>query len=141
MTPRTEHERRYEKGVYEESETRLMRARQPHASPHFSIRHSEPPPASLLYRFSPIGKIQHILCTGNVVDLPTYDFLKTIAADIHLVRGDMDDPYFLPGVKLPETATLQIGEFKIGLVHGHQVREKACGGGAGWGWCAPSGYT
>ena len=34
------------------------------------------------------GKIQHVLCTGNVVDKPTYDYLRTLASDVHVVRGD-----------------------------------------------------
>ena len=32
------------------------------------------------------GKIQHILCTGNVVDKLTYDYLRSLAADVHVVR-------------------------------------------------------
>lgn len=37
------------------------------------------------------GKIQQILCTGNVCDRETYDYLRTIAADVHVVRGDYDE--------------------------------------------------
>jgi vacuolar protein sorting-associated protein 29 len=37
------------------------------------------------------GKIQHILCTGNLCNRDTYDYLKTIANDVHVVRGDFDD--------------------------------------------------
>ena len=37
------------------------------------------------------GKIQHILCTGNLCTKETYDYLKTIAADLHVVKGDFDD--------------------------------------------------
>ena len=33
------------------------------------------------------GKIQHILCTGNLVDKLTYDYLRSIAADVHVVRA------------------------------------------------------
>ena len=69
------------------------------------------------------GKIQHILCTGNVVDKLTYDYLRSIAADVHVVRGDFDDGTFLPNVadSLPETKTVKIGQFLLGLCHGHQV--------------------
>lgn len=35
---------------------------------------------------------------------------------MHAVRGDFDD---LPS--LPETKVVQIGNFKFGLIHGHQV--------------------
>jgi predicted phosphodiesterase len=37
------------------------------------------------------GKIQQILCTGNVCDRETYDYLRTVAADVHVVRGDYDE--------------------------------------------------
>lgn len=37
------------------------------------------------------GKIQQILCTGNVCDKETYEYLRTVAADVHIVRGDYDE--------------------------------------------------
>lgn len=37
------------------------------------------------------GKIQQILCTGNICDRETYDYLRTVAADVHVVRGDYDE--------------------------------------------------
>ena len=37
------------------------------------------------------GKIQHILCTGNLCSKETYDYLKTLASDVHVVKGDFDD--------------------------------------------------
>lgn len=43
--------------------------------------------------FSPLqvpGKIGQILCTGNVCDRETYDYLRTIAPDVHIVRGEFD---------------------------------------------------
>jgi vacuolar protein sorting-associated protein 29 len=69
------------------------------------------------------GKIQHILCTGNVVDKLTYDYLRSLASDVHVVRGDFDDGTFLPVVadSLPETKVVKIGQFQLGLCHGHQV--------------------
>lgn len=48
------------------------------------------------------GKIQQILCTGNVCDRETYDYLRTVAADVHVVRGDYDEvrvrPQFREGL-------------------------------------------
>jgi predicted phosphodiesterase len=41
------------------------------------------------------GKIQQILCTGNVCDQETYEYLRTVAVDVHVVRGDYDE------VKIP----------------------------------------
>jgi vacuolar protein sorting-associated protein 29 len=37
------------------------------------------------------GKIQQIICTGNVCDKETYDYLRTIANDVHVVKGDYDE--------------------------------------------------
>ena len=37
------------------------------------------------------GKIQQILCTGNVCDKETYEYLKTISPDVHVVKGDYDE--------------------------------------------------
>lgn len=48
---------------------------------------------------------------------------------MHVVRGDMDDPFcsssssFLPSTSstFPETKVVTIGELRVGLCHGHQV--------------------
>uniref|UniRef100_A0A8C8UN05 Vacuolar protein sorting-associated protein 29 n=1 Tax=Peromyscus maniculatus bairdii TaxID=230844 RepID=A0A8C8UN05_PERMB len=40
------------------------------------------------------GKIQHILCTGNLCTKESYDYLKTLAGDVHIVRGDFDEKYY-----------------------------------------------
>ena len=37
------------------------------------------------------GKIQQIICTGNICDKETYDYLRTIAGDVHVVKGDWDE--------------------------------------------------
>lgn len=39
------------------------------------------------------GKIQHILCTGNLCTKESFDYLKTLASDVHVVRGDFDEVY------------------------------------------------
>mmetsp|Transcript_525 Transcript_525/g.518 ORF Transcript_525/g.518 Transcript_525/m.518 type:complete len:186 (+) Transcript_525:142-699(+) len=62
------------------------------------------------------NKMQHVLCTGNLCTREQLDFLKSLAQNVHVVRGDMDED-----IGLPETSTLTIGEFKIGICHGHQV--------------------
>lgn len=69
------------------------------------------------------GKIQHIICTGNLVDKLTLDYLHTIASELHVVRGDFDEETFLPGVaeNLPETKVVTLGQFKFGICHGHQI--------------------
>ena len=37
------------------------------------------------------GKIQHVLCTGDVCVKETYDYLRSLCADVHAVRGNYDD--------------------------------------------------
>ena len=37
------------------------------------------------------GKIGQIICTGNVSDKETYDYLRTIAPEVHVVRGEFDE--------------------------------------------------
>jgi vacuolar protein sorting-associated protein 29 len=37
------------------------------------------------------GRIQHILCTGNLCTKESYDYLKTLASDVLRVRGDFDE--------------------------------------------------
>lgn len=60
------------------------------------------------------GKIQQILCTGNICDKETYDYLRTIAPDIHVVKGDYDESAF------PSSVTVHHNPIKIGVIHGHQ---------------------
>ncbi|UYV79526.1 VPS29 [Cordylochernes scorpioides] len=62
------------------------------------------------------GRIQHILCTGNLCTRDTLDYLRTLASDVHVVRGDFDD-----NLNYPEQKVVTIGQFRVGLCHGHQV--------------------
>ena len=62
------------------------------------------------------GKIQHILCTGNITGRESLDFLRNLAGDVHVVRGQCD-----PTSSWPEEKILKMGRLKIGLTHGHQV--------------------
>ena len=57
------------------------------------------------------GKIQHILCTGNLCTKETYDYLKTLAGDVHIVRGDFDDVSVRPGNGARQHQTLRSGLF------------------------------
>ncbi|XP_035196860.1 vacuolar protein sorting-associated protein 29-like [Oxyura jamaicensis] len=61
------------------------------------------------------GKIQHILCTGNLCTQESYDYLRTLAGDVHVVRGDSES------LNYPEQKVVTVGQFRIGLIHGHQV--------------------
>ncbi len=62
------------------------------------------------------NKINHILCLGNMGSKDQYDWLKTLSNNFHCVKGDYDFDD-----SLPEKKCVQIGEFKIGMIHGHQV--------------------
>ena len=62
--------------------------------------------------------MQHVLCTGNVCSKTSEEYLRTLAGSVHIVRGDMDVVSGL--AELPETKVVRIGEFSIGLIHGHQ---------------------
>lgn len=62
------------------------------------------------------GKIQHILCTGNLCTKDSYDYLKTLASDVHVVRGDFDE-----NLVYPEQKVVNVGQFRIGVCHGHQI--------------------
>lgn len=62
------------------------------------------------------GKIQHILCTGNLCTKDSFDYLKTLASDVHVVRGDFDE-----NLAYPEQKVVNVGQFRIGVCHGHQV--------------------
>lgn len=61
------------------------------------------------------NKIQHVLTLGNIGSNESYDWLKSLSNDFHSVKGNFDTH------DLPETQTVQIGEFKIGMIHGHQI--------------------
>jgi len=63
------------------------------------------------------GKMQHVLCTGNVCSKSMDDYLHTLANSVHIAKGDMDNQK----TDYPEQKVIKIGEFTVGLVHGHQV--------------------
>ena len=46
------------------------------------------------------GKIQQIICTGNVCDKETLDYLRGIAPDVHVVRGDYDEVSYSAYIRL-----------------------------------------
>uniref|UniRef100_A0A1I7XRV9 type II protein arginine methyltransferase n=1 Tax=Heterorhabditis bacteriophora TaxID=37862 RepID=A0A1I7XRV9_HETBA len=63
------------------------------------------------------NKMQHVLCTGNLCSRETVDYLRSLSSDVHVVRGDCDDET----VKYPDSKVVTVGQFRIGLCHGHQV--------------------
>ena len=61
------------------------------------------------------NKIQHVLSLGNIGSRESYDWLRSLSNDFHGVKGDYDTG------DMPEKKLVTIGEFKIGMIHGHQV--------------------
>lgn len=62
------------------------------------------------------GRITQILCTGNLVDHETSDFLQTVAPDVHFVQGDFDE-----NRGWPLSRVITIDTMRIGLIHGHTI--------------------
>lgn len=92
------------------------------------------------------GKIQHVLCTGSICTKEMLDYLRSIAGDVHVVRGEFDEvgmhrefttilkvklyPDFnkfpksvvqQPNLNFPEEKVVTVGQFRIALIHGHQI--------------------
>ena len=61
------------------------------------------------------NKLQHVLSLGNIGSRESNDWLKSLSNDFHQVKGDYDEG------DIQEKKIVQIGEFKIGMIHGHQV--------------------
>mmetsp|Transcript_12738 Transcript_12738/g.15614 ORF Transcript_12738/g.15614 Transcript_12738/m.15614 type:complete len:199 (+) Transcript_12738:156-752(+) len=69
------------------------------------------------------NKMQHVICTGNLGSKQQYDELRQLAPNIHVVAGDCDtmDKTSLQMMAFPETKVVCIGDFRIGVIHGHQI--------------------
>ncbi|KAL1973088.1 hypothetical protein VTN31DRAFT_6630 [Thermomyces dupontii] len=63
------------------------------------------------------GKIGQILCLGNLTDRSTFEFLRQIAPDLHIVRGDFD----VDSPNLPLSKVVTHGSLRIGFTHGHTI--------------------
>ena len=61
------------------------------------------------------NKVNHVLSLGNIGNRESYDWLKSLSSDFHEVKGDFDTN------DIPERKVLKIGEFTIGMLHGHQI--------------------
>ncbi len=62
------------------------------------------------------NKIQHVLCLGNIGNQQTFDWLHGLSGDFHVIKGDYDI-----NRNLPEKKTVQIGNYRFGMIHGHQI--------------------
>ena len=74
------------------------------------------------------NKMQHVICTGNIGSAEEYDRLKELVGSsnsVHCVAGEYD---FINGVgesaaggAFPETKVIKLGQFRVGIIGGHQV--------------------
>ena len=71
-------------------------------------------PQKILEEFKNVDMIIH---AGDLADLSVLDKLKGICAKVIAVRGNMD-PEEVKKI-LPEKEIIQVGNHKIGLMHGH----------------------
>lgn len=67
--------------------------------------------------FTP-GRIHKILITGGIGSKEMYNYLRTVAAEVHCAASDVDRQWT---DHFPETAVVTVEGLKIGLIHGHQV--------------------
>lgn len=63
--------------------------------------------------------MQHVVCTGNLSS-EQYEELSTLAPNVHVVAGDYDY-YDNTAMTVPETRVLNVGAFRVGVIHGHQI--------------------
>jgi vacuolar protein sorting-associated protein 29 len=61
-------------------------------------------------------KMQYLVSTGNLGSSETIDYFRQITPKMIAVRGDMDDYD-----SFPEETVFQVGEFRLGVIHGHQI--------------------
>jgi len=77
------------------------------------------------------GKMQHIICTGNIGAPEEYERLRELvggsSANVHCVAGEYDFATSSSAVggdnnmTFPETKVIQLGQFRVGIIGGHQV--------------------
>ena len=64
------------------------------------------------------NRMQHVICTGNLSN-EQFEEIRALAPNLHMVSGDYDDP--AGGLVFPESRVIQVGSFRIGVIHGHQI--------------------
>lgn len=64
------------------------------------------------------NKMQHVICTGNIGSShELWNEIQQLAPSILCVAGDQEEDYN----HFPETSVVQVGQFRIGVIHGHQL--------------------
>ncbi|KAG0679088.1 Vacuolar protein sorting-associated protein 29 [Pichia californica] len=77
-------------------------------------------PAKFKKLLQPKGKIEKVLCLGNITNSPsTLSFLKNISNDFQMIRGEDDSD-----LSLPQSLVMTYDSLKIGLINGFQIIPK-----------------
>ena len=67
------------------------------------------------------NKMQHVICTGNI-SREEYNKLCTLAPNVVVSAGDYDNnDQQQQQDRFPEHRVIQVGNFRIGVIHGHQI--------------------
>lgn len=80
---------------------------------HVPYRTTDIPPA--LKALLEPGILKSIICTGNLCSKEVLSYLKSLAPEIKLAKGEFDK-----GID-KEFDTFTLGKLKFGLIHGHQI--------------------
>jgi vacuolar protein sorting-associated protein 29 len=104
---------------------------------HSSIRHLTQTLHNQFKKLLTPGKIGQILCLGNLTSPSVYTFLRNLAPDLQLVKGDFDISISAPTPPNPNTAyappteqpsiptalskVVTHGGLRIGFTHGHTI--------------------
>jgi predicted phosphodiesterase len=70
-----------------------------------------------VFFFSFLFRRERLLMRCDCAAQEVFDYLKTIANDVHVVKGEFDDST----LSYPENKVVTVGAFRIGVTHGHQV--------------------
>ena len=76
-------------------------------------------PKQLLEDFKKVAMIIH---AGDIVEMEVLEKLKSVCPTIKVVQGNMDSPEVRK--KFPEKEIIEIGKFRIGVMHGHGAPDK-----------------
>lgn len=53
------------------------------------------------------------MCTGNLCTKESFDYLKTLASDVHIVRGDFDEVSFRIGLECWKECEVIGGDLRL----------------------------
>jgi len=62
------------------------------------------------------GRFEYVIITGNLCSRDVLDYFRSFTSEVYVTCGELDE-----AKKFEETQFIQIEDFKIGVIHGHQV--------------------